>query len=91
MTHMELAAKLDSAEGEKEMPKAFWPKVLPRLPLPSDEQFMFWVSVYGFNHAHYAVRETGLKNARMGFAMTAEHSLRFVSRVMADKAERRAA
>jgi hypothetical protein len=85
MTYTELAAQLDRADAERDVLKGFWKTVLPKLPVPTDEQFAFWLSMYGFTTAHYAVRETGLKNARMGFSMTAEHSLRFASRVMTDR------
>jgi alpha-ketoglutarate-dependent taurine dioxygenase len=79
----EVQTKLATLDAERETLRRYWVTVLPHVVLPDDEQITYWLGVFGFAATHYATREAARKNAKLGFKMSREHVLRFVSSVAA--------
>jgi hypothetical protein len=67
--------------------EALWRELIPSF-CPSSEQFKLWLIRFGFETASYGVTETAAKRLRMGTTMSADHMLRFASRVMIDRAKK---
>ena len=81
----ELVGTLDAIDAQRETLKKFWQVVLPKIEVPTDEQFALWLGLYGFTITHFAIRETSRKCARMEGRMTALHAVRFVSSVASER------
>jgi hypothetical protein len=60
--------------------KELWEKTLG--VSPTDEQFYLWTNLHTLEVVRQAILKTAGKNLQMGKAMTAEHKVRFASKVM---------
>jgi hypothetical protein len=60
--------------------KPLWAKTLGELP--DDEQFYLWTNLHALEVVRQAILKTAGKNLQMGKTMTAEHKVRFASKVM---------
>ena len=60
--------------------KTLWAKTLGELP--DDEQFYLWTNLHTLEVVRQAILKTAGKNLQMGKTMTAEHKVRFASKVM---------
>jgi hypothetical protein len=72
---MELKQSLKSDDS-----KTLWAKTLGELP--NDEQFFLWTNLHTLEVVRQAILKTAGKNLQMGKTMTAEHKVRFASKVM---------
>ena len=57
-----------------------WTRTLGELP--TDEQFYLWTNLHTAEVVRQAILKTAGKNLQMGKTMTAEHKVRFASKVM---------
>jgi hypothetical protein len=60
--------------------KTLWAKTLGELP--DDEQFYLWTNLHALEVVRQAILKTAGKNLQTGKTMTAEHKVRFASKVM---------
>jgi len=83
-TAQELNERLDRRASEISALRRLW-KSLLSVGCPKDQQFGWWLSSHAFGLLSFAITETAAKERRMlateGEAMTADHAVRFCSKV----------
>lgn len=69
---------------------ALWHELLPDFE-PSREQLKLWLLKHNYETASFAIAETAAKRLRLGGQMSADHQLRFASKVMIEHSKRESA
>src|SRR5258708_4744310 len=68
-------------QGQLRSMKTLWTNVLT-IPLPSDQQFMFWVCSFGCSIVSQGILDAAKRNLRLGGTMDQSHAVKFASCVM---------
>jgi hypothetical protein len=68
-------------QGQLHAAKALWSNVLA-IPLPSDQQFMYWICSFGPSAVSEGILQAAKKNLRLGGSMDQTHAIKFASVVM---------
>jgi hypothetical protein len=62
--------------------KQYWKTLLPRLDVPTQEQFLVWAGTYDEGTIRHGIRRTAAKNFGLNGTMTFEDCLKYASGVM---------
>jgi hypothetical protein len=86
MTTTELAKQVMERRAEVLALAQLWQMAI-KGECPDDSQFYLWLELHPFRSVHQAIRETARKQFKRRGAMSADHLIRFCSRVanQADK------
>jgi len=71
----------------RELVQKTWQSLLPQY-LPAPQQFDLWLSRHDYTTVLHAITQTAKKAIRLNGTMTADHMVRFCSKVMNTKADR---
>jgi hypothetical protein len=71
----------------RELVQKTWQGLLPQY-MPAPQQFDLWLSRHDYTTVLHAITQTAKKAMRLNGTMTADHMVRFCSKVMNTKAER---
>jgi hypothetical protein len=70
------------SNNELAQAKEIWMALLPRAPLPADDQWLLWLFRHGVNTVSEAVGQLAEKHHKLNGAMDADYQIRFASSVM---------
>jgi hypothetical protein len=73
---------MHSIRTEVQEVKELWARLLPREPLPADDQWDLWGALHDPEIIHSALTQTALKYRKLNGAMELDYILRFASAVM---------
>jgi hypothetical protein len=62
--------------------KQQWERLLPTEPLPGDEQFNIWLSLYDAKMVASAITQLAIKHKKLNGVMERDYVIRFASAVM---------
>jgi hypothetical protein len=62
--------------------KQQWERLIPTEPLPGDEQFNIWLSLYDATMVANAITQLAIKHKKLNGVMERDYVIRFASAVM---------